>query len=640
MPNAIPYAAGELNRARCLFFDQGKAPAGLVPRAIERSWGRCAHLGVPIGSVRDAQRLTDSELRHRTERERELVELALPVLDELGGTFSRSGNIVVLTDARGLILDSRGDTDFMGRAATVALKPGVAWDEASKGTNAIGTAIEERGAVVVFGGEHYVANNGFLTCSAAPVFDPFGSVKAVVDVSGDWRSHQSHTLGLVTLAASLIEQELFAQSFPDAMLVRFHPAERAPGLCGPRAAFDPDGRLIAANGAGRALLGALGRAGIEFAELFGIAFPAGGTARGEGGMLPDGRAVRVTVERGPVRETRSPATQRAVTVAAPAVRTPGSLDRLASGDARMAAVADKARRTLGRDIPLVIEGESGTGKEWLAHAIHRDGPRGRKPFVAVNCAAIPEGLIESELFGYREGAFTGAHRKGAAGLLKQADGGVLFLDEIGDMPLALQARLLRVLQERAVTPLGADRSLPVDIHVICATHRRLRDLVAARSFREDLYYRLNGLTLTLPALRERTDLVALAHAILAEEHADGPPVRFAPAVLDVFRRHRWPGNVRQLRNVIRTSLALHRGGEWIDMDCLPEDFLAEIDGECSRPPAGAAIDDRATGMAAMERAVVRRTLEACGGNVSSAARSLGISRNRLYRKLKEATSGG
>jgi len=164
--------------------------------------------------------------------------------------------------------------------------------------------------------------------------------------------------------------------------------------------------------------------------------------------------------------------------------------------------------------------------------------------------------------------------------------------------------------------------------------------VAARSFREDLYYRLNGLTLTLPALRERTDLVALAHAILAEEHADGPPVRFAPAVLDVFRRHRWPGNVRQLRNVIRTSLALHRGGEWIDMDCLPEDFLAEIDGECSRPPAGAAIDDRATGMAAMERAVVRRTLEACGGNVSSAARSLGISRNRLYRKLKEATSGG
>ena len=190
------------------------------------------------------------------------------------------------------------------------------------------------------------------------------------------------------------------------------------------------------------------------------------------------------------------------------------LRQLQTGDAQMDTLVGKIRRVLNRDIPILILGETGTGKELLARAIHQDSERSRQPFVAVNCASIPDTLIEAELFGYEEGAFTGARRKGSVGKIVQASGGTLFLDEIGDMPVSLQAHLLRVLQERHVTPLGSTKSVAVDVAIICATHRNLRDMIAAQQFREDLYYRLNGLAVRLPALRERTDLMALVQRIL------------------------------------------------------------------------------------------------------------------------------
>jgi transcriptional regulator with PAS, ATPase and Fis domain len=189
------------------------------------------------------------------------------------------------------------------------------------------------------------------------------------------------------------------------------------------------------------------------------------------------------------------------------------LASLDTGDPQVAAVIAKVRKVIGKDIPILITGETGTGKELLAQAIHNDSPRRDGPFVAVNCASIPETLIESELFGYEEGAFTGARRKGALGKLVQANGGTLFLDEIGDMPYPLQVRLLRVLQERIVNPLGSAKSIPVDISVVCATHRSLREMIAQNLFREDLYYRLNGLVVKLPPLRERTDLAVVIEKI-------------------------------------------------------------------------------------------------------------------------------
>lgn len=320
---------------------------------------------------------------------------------------------------------------------------------------------------------------------------------------------------------------------------------------------------------------------------------------------------------------------------------PATLADLLGSDVAIEAAARRALRIVGKDIPLLIEGGTGTGKEVFARAFHLSSPRAEKPFVAVNCAAIPEGLIESELFGYEEGAFTGARRKGHPGKITQAHGGTLFLDEVGDMPLSLQARLLRVLQEREVTPLGSSRVVPVDIALVCATNRRLQQAVEAGQFREDLFYRINGLRVSLPPLRERSDLLPLVMRLLAEE---GAPVHVAlsPEVLECFRRYAWPGNVRQLRSVLRTALAHLDGEHTLQLAHLPEDFV-EASGANTHihrsavvrptPSAASTIATSTGSLADVERALMRRVLEECRGNVSEASRRLGVSRNTLYRRL-------
>ncbi|HEX9022469.1 MAG TPA: sigma 54-interacting transcriptional regulator, partial [Geobacteraceae bacterium] len=325
-----------------------------------------------------------------------------------------------------------------------------------------------------------------------------------------------------------------------------------------------------------------------------------------------------------------------------AERNPGhvTMDSLELGDGAMRRAIDKACKVLGHDIPLMIEGESGTGKELFARAVHCSGPRRNGPFVALNCAAITEGLIEAELFGYSEGAFTGARRKGASGKIRQADGGTLFLDEIGDMPLPLQARLLRVLQERTVSPLGGSETYPVDIAVVCATNRKLRAEIAAGRFREDLYYRLNGLPISLPRLRDREDRLSLAHAMVAELSGPGRVVSIGADVLRIIESHPWPGNVRQLHGVLRTAVALLGGDTEIAVEHLPEDFLEQY-GESSSEPGGAEGDGSdaisfadQTNLDRLQTMAIQNAIRECGGNLSAAARALGVSRTTLYRKTK------
>ena len=285
----------------------------------------------------------------------------------------------------------------------------------------------------------------------------------------------------------------------------------------------------------------------------------------------------------------------------------------------------------------MIEGESGTGKELLARALHMAGPRKNGPFVPVNCASIPEGLIESELFGYQEGAFTGARRKGHIGKIREADKGTLFLDEIGEMPLQLQARLLRVLQDRLVSPLGGTGSYRVELSVFCATNRRVRDAVAAGTFREDLYYRLNGLLLTLPSLKEREDRVLLSRKILDDLAGAERMVSISSEVLRIFENHPWPGNIRQMHNVLRTALALLGEGHEITVDELSEDFIEQAG--CGIKGGNMREEPRAGGtgealLADVEARFISSTLDRTGGNIAAAARMMGIGRNTLYRKLR------
>lgn len=307
-----------------------------------------------------------------------------------------------------------------------------------------------------------------------------------------------------------------------------------------------------------------------------------------------------------------------------------ALGRLASGDTRVRRAIDRAHCILHKPIPLLIQGESGVGKDMFAKAFHASSARAGAPFVALNCAAIPEHLIESDLFGYEGGAFTGARKEGAIGKIVQANGGTLFLDEIGDMPLSLQVRLLRVLQERVVVPLGGMQSIPVDVSLICATHHQLQDAVTEGRFREDLYFRINGLTVTMSPLRERTDVLELADAMLLE-CAPGRELRLSQDVRALFLRHPWPGNLRQLHNAIRVAVALLDADERIvTLDHLSEEIL-ETAGDGQVGPR--ALSRQGADLRTTTRSAIDQALESTGGNVSAAARLLGISRNTLYRRL-------
>jgi transcriptional regulator with PAS, ATPase and Fis domain len=307
------------------------------------------------------------------------------------------------------------------------------------------------------------------------------------------------------------------------------------------------------------------------------------------------------------------------------------LNELDTGDEKMHQVITIVKKVIEKEIPILIEGETGTGKEMLAKAIHQASVRHSNPFIAINCASIPEGLIEAELFGYEEGAFTGAKRKGVPGKILQANGGTLFLDEIGEMPLHLQARLLRVLQEREITPLGGGKRLPININLICATNRKLFEHVEQGHFREDLYYRINGLRVRLPALREREDIETLIRRILHQEHA--AHVSLDPQVLRVFQCHPWRGNIRQLRNVLKAALAFSGDEGRILLHHLPEDFLDEVKAvpQTSQNKAG---EKSAASIRQTEAIMIRQALNEHQQNVSLAARQLGISRATLYRKLK------
>ncbi|AYR25974.1 sigma-54-dependent Fis family transcriptional regulator [Herbaspirillum rubrisubalbicans] len=318
------------------------------------------------------------------------------------------------------------------------------------------------------------------------------------------------------------------------------------------------------------------------------------------------------------------------------------IDQLAGDDALMQALVERGKRLIERGIPVLILGQTGTGKEYLSRALHDYSARRQAGWIAVNCASIPESLAESELFGYCKGAFSGALPGGMKGKVQQADGGTLFLDEIGDMPLALQTRLLRVLSEREVTPLGALRPVPVDVQLICATHQDLPNLIAQGRFREDLYYRIAGGVLRLPALRERADLCRLVLQMMADElgvQADEQLI--APAAWQRLLAYPWPGNLRQMHAVIRYSCAVMNGTR-IEVSDLPEELMQ------SQGPVLAQVHPLAPRMAERppsavvtggpwpdERTRVIAALNGSRWNISAASRQLGMCRASLYRKLRQ-----
>ena len=637
---------------------------------IEASHQRSQSFGIASSDQPDFSPPAQVALAQTMEENRFLMLHAAPAMETLYGQIANTHSMVLLTSAKGMVLHTLGDNDFLEKASQVALTPGVDWSEDSKGTNAIGTALREEQAIMVHGGEHYMNANKFLTCSCAPIMDPYGQLIGALDVSGDHRSVHQHTMALVRMSAQMVENHMFADTFPKAVRIHFHSRPEFIGtLVEGIVVFSPDGRFLSANRSAQFQLGLSYNAlkAHTFSSLFGIAMShlyelcRGGLPRLHSLCLYNGVTVscRVKIKQGmqwfgghdagpaPATAQSQPTGQAASTRR----QQLSTLRYLDTGDAQVSAVISKLRMVRGRDIPIMLLGETGTGKDLMAQAIHGDSDRAGKPFVSVNCASIPETLIESELFGYEDGAFTGARKKGAIGKIQQANGGTLFLDEIGDMPKHLQARLLRVLEDRRVSPLGAGKEVEVDIAIVCATNKSLKDMIARGEFREDLYYRLNGLVVRLPALRERTDFDLVVTKIIGSLCDKSPKTTLSADVQAMFHAYHWPGNFRQLHNLLRTAVVMVGCEGLIERIHLPDDFLEEMALQTAgQPPlqttaaiaAAQPLAALAPGRPVCEAAghslqdvalsAMARMLRQHQGNVSAAAKALGVSRNTIYRK--------
>ena len=609
------------------------------PGFVARSWHRCIkdYRLDPAGAFALAG-LSRDRLAACKEHNAHLLVSARAEAYSLYRQLPDRDTLVVIADANGTVLETLGDGVFVRQAARIGMCPGSDWSERACGTNGIGTSLAERRPLVIDRAEHFFPSLTGLSCCAAPIFDECDQLVGVLDVTSESDLSAEHFRMLIGMSANTIENRLFEARYGHRHLVHLHSRRELlhtfhEGLV----ALDDSGEVVAANRSATLHLGCAGLVGrnardvleIGLNELLGRAAESAGYPRPL--TAAGGRSIFVYMKP-PRRRVAAPRTAGG----APVPEAP----RRDWGDAGVERDFSRAAMVYEKGIHVLLQGETGCGKEVFARALHEAGSRAAGPFVAVNCAALPETLIESELFGYRGGAFTGASREGRRGRILAADKGTLLLDEIGDMPLALQARLLRVLEEKEVTPLGGESAVKVDLRVVCATHRDLQQMVAEGSFRRDLYFRLASFTVELPPLRLRSGRAGLIRSVLAEV---APGAALAPAALASLAAYAWPGNLRQLRNVLETAAAL-AGGATIDSADLPPEIhpgdgfgaLPELD---EALPRGAADPDEGEGaeLSCLEQAArgaMLRLLERYRWNITRVANELGVSRNTVYRKVE------
>ena len=578
---------------------------------IQASWARCRDYGLEPQTAPDFGALSGAHLSELLERQQMLLRTTRDeVMPQFNHLLGNSSYLIMLSDDQGQVLETWGTRRFIEPRQQHGFVAGARWLEQGVGTNAIGTALACGEAVHVSQDEHFLTRNRFMASAAAPLFDAQRRLIGVLDVSSDSYLPASQTLGMVRMMSQSLENRLIMARYAGQYRqLSFNTGSNNldsqwAGLL----LFDERGRILAANRRADSLLG---RSVLQHSleQVFQTPLP-------ELLQHAVGQpfAVQVTGRNRFHCLLHEPP-------ASPA--TAASSRPAADGDPRITKALRQAGLLLEKDIPLLIQGETGVGKEVFVKALHAASSRCKQPLVAVNCAAIPAELVESELFGYEKGAFTGAHHKGNPGLIRKAEQGIVFLDEIGDMPLPTQARLLRFLQTRCIQPLGSGEPVPVDIRVISATHQDLVERVRQGRFRQDLYYRIAGLSLTLPALRERTDRLALIEQIHQHYRDAEAPPRLDSNVLDCLLRHPWPGNLRQLASTLQVALAL-AGRHPVALEHLPDSFFSDLPTLETADVAPPACPDEHN---------LNLRLQALNGNVSALARDLGISRTTLYKRL-------
>jgi transcriptional regulator of acetoin/glycerol metabolism len=611
-----PQDEAGLARARAELEGRGIVSDALLIPEISASWERCLAAGLDPRQLPPMQAADPALLREARERYDFIRRLALAEMHSLFHQIAGTNYLIAFAAPDGMLLETLADRTFLATARKSGICPGGLWGEPVRGTNALGTVAATGKPVTVHRAEHFFRQFGDLTCTAAPVFGPDAQLAGVLDASSDCRSRQQHTRALVSTAATHIENSLFREHHRANIVFAFH--SRAEYLRTPSAgliAISPDGTVLGSNAQARFLLQGLPvLAGHRFEELFRTSFP----ALIERAHSQDRLSLKDVVGSAFVAAAENLASPRPISFSSVARRLQ---PRFVANDPAVAAVVRRVEQAAARRLPILICGATGTGKEGLArHAHAASGCSGA--FVPVNCAAMPKSLIESELFGHSEGAFTGARRHGAKGLVEEADRGTLFLDEIGDMPLDLQAVLLRLLDDWTVRPLGSGRARQVDVLLVTATNADLQPRVAAGLFRADLLYRLNTVEVHLPPLADRTDFAELVGALLSD---CAPGSIVLPEALEYLERLQWRGNIRELRNTL-VRLTLGASTREIDLGTVMRTAGSSV----ARAGASAG-----TSLRASMRARIIAMYRDEENNVSRTARRLGVSRNTIYRAIRD-----
>ncbi|MBM5028649.1 sigma-54-dependent Fis family transcriptional regulator [Vibrio parahaemolyticus] len=569
---------------------------------LSTSWIRSEQAGLKQRRRPEDIRVTPATLQDRRHQLNFLLEtvtqFALPLFNQL---FAHSDSRLILTDADGVIIGSWGQPKFREKLTEIALSSGACWQEKVKGTNAIGTAIIEAKPVSVIGDQHFIQHHRFISCSANPIFDHLGHLIGILDITSEQKKHDFSTQVLVQNMVQQVENQLL-NLIPQGHIRVDLACEKGLLNSGWQGIIiaNEDGQILAHNQVASQLLAQQNVIGQSLDDILSI-------------QSADHPFVFKT----------KPLTDKKVKS-----RSVTASNDLHYGDSTVEHCWQQANRVIDKDISLLILGETGVGKNEFVKALHKNSQRKTGPLVSVNCGALPKDLVESELFGYVAGAFTGANSKGYQGKIRQAHKGILFLDEIADLPLEAQSRLLHVLQDKTVIPVGSNQSVQVDTQIIAATHKDLDSLVSDGLFRQDLYYRLNGLIIELPRFEERDDKQQLIENI-HRRHAESEQ-QLCPHLLSLLLSYSWPGNLRELDSLIKVSALMAQGEETLDLAHVPTHLSKKLSqAQDVKTAAEPTLKLRAT----VEDKLLK-TYQANQGNISKTSRMLGVSRNTIYRKLK------
>ena len=610
---------------------------------VSDSWNRCLQMGVDpaLGKCFDILPEKDLGVEHRL-----LKGLVEDTHKEIYRLVKGKGLLITVCDRHGYLVNMCGDYRTLLSADRLNFGPGANWSEKSVGTNAIGTALAAARPLRVAGHEHFCESHHGWICSAAPIFDLNGDPIGCIDISGPKAADHTHALALAVKGARAIENRLFRLQSFNLMSTVFNAV--ATGLV----YVDPAGKIRAANPTAAILLGRPAEALVDSDadQWFDIKAVREGDgfdyrAHTMGGcrirchrsgpfqcrllpiLSPNYTLAGMLVVMQELQSIRSG--EQTVTSASTATEAQAFAQVLGNSTVIRQAV-EIARRVAPAPTTVLLTGPSGTGKEIMAQAIHDASPRRNRPFVAVNCGAIAPELIQSELFGYVEGAFTGACRGGRAGKFEQASGGTLFLDEIGEMPLAMQVNLLRVLDEKKITRIGGKSPIPVDVRIMAATNQDLDAMIGKGRFRQDLFYRLSVVSINLPPLKQRgSDVQLLARTFIAgiaREH--GRTVRaVAPEFYQSLAAYDWPGNIRELRHAVESAITMMEADE-LRREHLPQRVCCTASPPVPPPQSMFNLE-------AMQKDTIHQAYVHYQGNISKMSRALGIGRNTLYTKLRK-----